>query len=268
MLYRPYLKSEMKRIMQTNQPESPEKDDILKKYDEWHRSMKNTTEAETPLAFPWYKSVYREIQAYPSCRILEIGCGRGEFAIWLSQQRPDFSIVGLDFSEAAVEIARASTKGIQSPPEFIQGDAESLPFGNDAFDLIISCECMEHVPHPRQMAKEISRVLKPGGRYCLTTENNLNGMLISWMQAILTGRPFNSGSGVQPRENFFLFWMVRNYLLKAGLTVNRMESCHYQWLLLPRIAPARLCTRQFSNPLAKRLAFPFGRHMSYFGQKR
>ena len=150
---------------------------------------------------------------------------------------------------------------------FIQGDAQALPFDDLSFDLIVSCECMEHVPHPPQMAREMARVLKPGGQYCLTTENYLNGMLIGWLYSFLSGKPFNSGSGIQPRENFFFYWLVRGYLRNAGLTVERMESCHYQWLLLPRIAPSRLCTRRFDNPLAKRLAFPFGRHMSFFGRK-
>lgn len=242
-------------------------DDVLKDYDEWHRQMKNSGETASPLDHPWYESVYREIQNYPSCRLLEVGCGRGGFAIWLSQKQPQFNITGLDFSASAIEIAKESAAKQQAPVEFVQGDAEALPFEDGAFDLVISCECMEHVPHPPQMAREMARVLKPGGRFCLTTENYLNGMLIGWMHSWLTRRPFNSGSGVQPRENFFMFWMVRNYLQAAGLTVRAMESSHHQWLLLPRVNPAKLCTQHFKNPVARRLAFPFGRHMSFFGHK-
>jgi SAM-dependent methyltransferase len=200
--------------------------------------------------------------------VLEVGCGRGGFAIWLSKKLPQFRIVGLDFSLAAIEIARESATPQESSVEFVQGDAEALPFEDAMFDLVISCECMEHVPHPPQMAREMARVLKPGGRFCLTTENYLNGMLIGWLHSWLTGRPFNSGSGVQPRENFFFFWMIRGYLRDAGLTVKTMESSHHQWLLLPRVNPAKLCTQQFKNSFARRLAFPFGRHMSYFGQKK
>jgi hypothetical protein len=117
------------------------------------------------------------------------------------------------------------------------------------------------------MALELARVLKPGGRFALTTENYLNGMLIGWLKAWLTRQPFNSGSGIQPRENFFFYWMVRSYLQNAGLTVTKMESSHHQWLLLPKINPATLCTEKFASKWAQTLAFPFGRHVSFFGCK-
>ena len=111
------------------------------------------------------------------------------------------------------------------------------------------------------------RVLKPGGRFCLTTENYLNGMLLAWLHCYLTSRPFNSGSGVQPLEQFFVFPQVKRYLKRAGLVVERTESTHYQWLLLPGVAPARLCTPEFKKSWARILAKPFGRHFSFFGYK-
>ena len=126
---------------------------------------------------------------------------------------------------------------------------------------------MEHVPQPQMMAAEMSRVLKPGGKFCLTTENYLNGILLGWLQSWITGRPFNSGSGVQPLEQFFVFPQVTGYLKRAGLVVEKTESTHYQWLLLPGVDPARLCTRQFKTTWARTLAKPFGRHFSFFGYK-
>jgi hypothetical protein len=39
------------------------------------------------------------------------------------------------------------------------------------------------------------------------------------------------------------------------------------WLLLPRVAPHKLCTRQFDSLWARRLALPFGLHFSFFGRK-
>ena len=252
--------------MQMNQPDREAA--ILKDYDQWHRDMKHASENDSPLAQPWYESVYRELQGHRGGRLLEVGCGRGGFAIWLAKNAPQFSIVAVDFSQVAIDLARESAAVQQVAVEFLQGDAEALQFADGTFDVVISCECMEHVPHPPVMAREIARVLKPGGRFLLTTENYLNGMLLGWVMSWLRREPFNSGSGVQPRENFFLFWMVRGYLTAAGLVVARMESRHHQWLLLPRVAPAKLCTERFDNPLARWLAFPFGRHMSFFGHKR
>lgn len=256
-----------KLLMHARNTENP--DDVLKDYDEWQRfrHLKDLEEFSSPLDHPWYESVYREIQDYPACRMLEVGCGRGGFAVWLSKHAPQFKITALDFSGAAIEIARETAAVAEASVEFIQGDAQALPFERDSFDLVISCECMEHVPDPAKMAHELARVLKPGGRLALTTPSQLNGMLIGWAYAWLTGCAYNSGAGVQPHENFYFFWTVRRYLSRAGLVVDRMESSTYQWLLLPRVNPAKLCTRQFKSGWAKSLAFPFGLHFSFFCRK-
>jgi ubiquinone/menaquinone biosynthesis C-methylase UbiE len=187
--------------------------------------------------------------------------------MWLEHHAPQFQITALDFSGAAIDIAKQRAAAAGSKVEFVQGDAQSLPFASDSFDLIVSCECMEHVPEPPAMAREMHRVLRPGGAYALTTPSQLNGMIMAWAHSKMTGRAYNSGAGVQPHENFYFFWNVRSYLQQAGLSVDRMESSTYQWLLLPRVAPARLCTPHFANPLAKALAFPFGLHFSFFGRR-
>lgn len=236
-------------------------------YDEWHHLAALKDNTSSPLDLPWYESVSRNIKDHPGGDILEIGCGRGKFAIWLAKMMPQFKVTGVDFSQTAIELATQSAASQKTGVSFIQGDATALPIADDSFDLVISCECMEHVEEPSKMAREMARVLKPGGRFCLTTPSQLNGMIIARLHSLLTGRPYDSGAGVQPRENFYFFWTVRRYLRKAGLTVERMESSHYQWLLLPGVDPARLRTTQFSTRWARRLAFPFGLHFSFFGQK-
>jgi len=235
-------------------------------YDEWHEHMVRA-ETRSPLDYPWYESVYRGLRPISTGRLLEVGCGRGQFAVWLSKQKPNFEIIGLDFSEAAINLATQRAMAERAGVKFMQGDAQALPYADDSFDILVSCECLEHVPNPSKMAREIARVLKPGGRFLLTTENYFNGMLLAWLMSWVRGQSFNSGSGVQPRENFFVFWMVSGYLRKAGLIVAQTEASHYQWLLLPRVDPARLCTQNFDSPLAKRLAKPFGRHFTFIGMK-
>jgi ubiquinone/menaquinone biosynthesis C-methylase UbiE len=236
-------------------------------YDEWHSAVAQNSGRVDPLAFAWHRSAAAQIQRCPQGRLLEIGCGRGEFARYLSSTHPQLTVTAVDFSDVAIAIAKERSKTDDNPPTFLVGDAQRLPFPDQSFDWIVSCECMEHVPDPKQMAREIFRTLKPHGKFCVTTENYCNGMLVAWAHSWLTGREFNSGTGVQPFENFFVFWMVDRYLRNAGLTVEGTESCHYQWLLLPGISPSKLCTEQFNSPLARRLARPFGRHFTYFGQR-
>jgi ubiquinone/menaquinone biosynthesis C-methylase UbiE len=148
---------------------------------------------------------------------------------------------------------------------FATGDASALSFGDASFDTVISCECIEHVLDPAVMAREIYRVLRPRGKFYLTTENYFNGMILMWLKAWITGVPIDTGSGTQPHENFFLFWRVRRMLERSGLRVTHMESDHFQWLMLPRVSPSTLCTTDFQNRSLKRVFRPFGRHFLYAG---
>jgi ubiquinone/menaquinone biosynthesis C-methylase UbiE len=237
---------------------------LKQNYDAWHLTQAGQPPARG-LVHPWHKTVAKLLPDLSRKSVLEIGCGQGGFAIWLAQKYPTAHITAVDFSDRAIEIARARSVDFNAGVAFEVGDAEQLRFPNDAFDHILSCECLEHVPQPEKVAREICRVLKPGGGFLLTTENYFNGMVLGWFIAWWQQRPFDSGSGVQPHENFFLFWRVKRLLERAGLKVKHTESNHFQWLLLPRCAPHRLCTQDFNNPWLKRLLRPFGRHFTFQG---
>jgi ubiquinone/menaquinone biosynthesis C-methylase UbiE len=219
------------------------------------------------MVYPWYRAAFNGIQGHLKGDLLELGCGRGQFALWLASAVSDLRVTGVDFSTSAITIARKKITSGSRAVRFVAGDAQCVPFADNTFDWIVSCECLEHLPEPQRMAAEMFRVLKPGGGFCLTTENYLNGMLLAWLHCYLTGRPFNSGTGVQPLEQFFVSPQVKGYLKRAGLVVERTESTHYQWLLLPGVAPARLCTPRFKTSWARMFAKPFGRHFSFFGYK-
>jgi ubiquinone/menaquinone biosynthesis C-methylase UbiE len=243
-------------------------EDLEQRYNAWHRDMKAAGGlSENPLHFPWYEAAFDHMRQHALGEVLEIGCGRGEYAVWLAKQIAHINITAIDFSHDAIEIAKAWAIRNNCNVRFKQDDAQRLNFSDSSFDYVASCECMEHVSEPARMAHEIHRVLKPGGRFCLTTENYLNGMTLAWAKCWFTGEPFNSGSGAQPIENFFFFWNVAKYLRSAGLVIESTKSCHYQWLLLPHTDPAKLCTTQFSHQWARWLAKPFGRHFSFFGCK-
>jgi SAM-dependent methyltransferase len=236
-------------------------------YDDWHRHLAaGEPEVEAP-THPWHVTVDRLLPDLSGQRVLEIGCGRGDFAIWLAGKHPGARISGVDFSPVAIEAAQRRAARAGAGVEFHVGDAEDLAFADATFDWVISCECIEHLHHPRRMAREMHRLLRPGGRFVLTTESYFNGMLLAWLKHWITGDPYNSGSGVQPHENFFLFWTVRRLLEHEGLEVTDTESNGYQWLLLPRTAPARLATREFTHPLARRVFKPFGRHFTFVGRR-
>jgi ubiquinone/menaquinone biosynthesis C-methylase UbiE len=236
-------------------------------YDTWHERKALEEAFHFGTIHPWHRTVERLLPDLNGSKVLEVGCGRGDFSLWLAAKYPHATIIGVDFSEAAITIAADKQRAELSNVSFAVGDAEDLKFGCSMFDYVVSCECLEHVRHPDRMAREIARVLKPEGKFILTTENYFNGMFLAWVVCWLNGNAFDSGSGTQPCEHFFLWWHVKRILENGGLRIEHMESNHFQWLLLPRFAPSRLCTEDFSSPVCKRLFRPFGRHFTYQGSR-
>lgn len=223
-------------------------------------------EQHNVLALPWYQTVDRLLPDLNGKRVLEVGCGRGVFSDYLATRFPSASIVAVDFSQNAIEIARTEFNG-KPNIEFRVENAESLSFSDNEFDFYISCETLEHVLHPESMITEVNRVLKKGGTFIVTTENYLNAYLLVWLKCWIKKQPFESGCGVQPHENFFIFPMILRMIRRAGLLIRHTQSNYYQWLVFPRVSPTSLCTRDVKSRILKKLFKPFGRHYTFVGVK-
>jgi SAM-dependent methyltransferase len=101
------------------------------------------------------------------CRALDLGCGQGTEAVFLSLA--GFDVTGLDLSSAAVATARKLAKLLGAPAKFRQGDALKLPFRSSAFAFVADRGCFHMLPPEcrDRWAAEASRVLKKGGRLFL-----------------------------------------------------------------------------------------------------
>ena len=104
------------------------------------------------------------LQAKPE-RVLDLGCGTGAGSLFLAREFPTASIRGVDISESMIGQARGK---IGLDPEgrvgFRVGDASSLPFADDSFDLVTQV----NMP---VFFREIARVLRPGGGVILATSH-------------------------------------------------------------------------------------------------
>jgi ubiquinone/menaquinone biosynthesis C-methylase UbiE len=106
-----------------------------------------------------HRTVLKELVEAGAVRVLDIGCGSGEFATLLATKIPHLEYVGLDVSTAALRAAQR----LERPGIFIAGDAECLLFADGAFDAVISLYALEHFADPRRTLEEMARVVKPGG---------------------------------------------------------------------------------------------------------
>ena len=238
-----------------------------KLYNDWHKFRNDTDKIFHVLNDPWHQTVIKILPDLSNKKILEIGCGRGDFAIWLAYKFPTSQIFATDFSDVAISSAKNKISSEITNLFLEVQNAEMLDYEDEAFDFVISSETLEHVSHPQLMINEISRVLKKEGLFILTTENYFNAMSFAWIKSWITGQPFNSGSGIQPIENYFLFFLVYKYFTKSKLLITSTYSNGYQWLLFPNVSPDKLSTKEFKFKFLRKIFKPFGRHYTYVGRK-
>ncbi|OBJ70927.1 phthiotriol/phenolphthiotriol dimycocerosates methyltransferase [Mycobacterium sp. 1274756.6] len=95
--------------------------------------------------------------------VLEVGCGHGGGASYLTRTLKPATYTGLDLNSEGIDYCRQrhSVAGLS----FVEGDAERLPFPDQAFDVVINLESSHVYPHFSQFLAEVSRVLRPGGNF-------------------------------------------------------------------------------------------------------
>jgi ubiquinone/menaquinone biosynthesis C-methylase UbiE len=95
--------------------------------------------------------------------VLEVSCGHGGGAAYLVKTLHPAAYTGLDYNPDGVAFAqkRHHFPGL----EFVQGNAESLPFPNESFDAVINVEASHAYPHFERFVPEMVRVLRPGGHF-------------------------------------------------------------------------------------------------------
>lgn len=122
----------------------------------------------------WKRRLVRLSAAGPGTRALDVCCGTGDIAFLLAATGAE--VVGLDFSEAMLAVARERAARWQPnffaegmgtpprPPQFIRADALRLPFPADTFDVVTIGYGLRNLADRETGLREMHRVARPGGR--------------------------------------------------------------------------------------------------------
>lgn len=147
---------------------------------------------------------------------LEIGCGSGKISE---------AIVPVVKNLMIVDISKKLAKdvGERFQVEWGEEDACNLSIADNSFDIVISSECIEHTPNPRQALSEMARVLKPNGTLIVTSPNKI-WYPVLWLSMLLKIRRFDGN------ENWLFPWSVARFLKKHNVEVIRCGGCHlFPW---------------------------------------
>jgi arsenite methyltransferase len=102
----------------------------------------------------------------PGERVADLGCGAGTDSLVAAQMvGPDGSVTGIDMTPEMLTKARVAAEQLGTENvEFVEGEIEHLPFGDESIDVVVSNGVVDLVPDKDAVFAEIFRVLRPGGR--------------------------------------------------------------------------------------------------------
>jgi arsenite methyltransferase len=164
------LKSEIKKTYASVSDE-PEKDFIFPTGRAWAEDLgypeelanvpESAVESFAGVANPWAMG-----RLTPGERVLDLGSGAGTDSLIAAQMVGEHGrVTGIDMTQEMLAKARAAAAELGATNvEFVEGEAEHLPFPDASFDVVISNGVIDLVPDKDAVFTELFRVLAPGGR--------------------------------------------------------------------------------------------------------
>jgi len=101
------------------------------------------------------------IELRPGMKVLDAACGTGNLAVIAARRGCVTS--GLDIASNLIAQARERAKKESLTIDYIEGDAEAMPYPDASFDVVVSMYGVMFAPRPERVASELQRVVKPGG---------------------------------------------------------------------------------------------------------
>lgn len=135
------------------------------KYDSWYATPRGAflDQVESDAAFCLF-------EPEPGMRVLDAGCGTGNYSIKLSKM--DCKVTGIDLSSAMLEVARQKTAQLKLDIDFYEMDMTKLGLADNSFDAVFSMTAWEFIADSQQGFNELMRVVRPGGQLLIGLINS------------------------------------------------------------------------------------------------
>lgn len=177
--------------------------------------------------FPWVWDTLEQLPA--KAKVLELGCGSG--AMWMAcpaRIPPGWSITVSDFSPGMLDSAWRNLVTLKRGFKFEEIDAQSIPYDDETFDIVIANSMLYHVPDRHKALGEIHRVLKVDGMLVAATAGKdhlkeLHGWFEPFnspMETSTFSNPFTLENGLAQLQPFFDPVETRRY--PDGLRVTEI----------------------------------------------
>lgn len=168
--------------------------------------------------FRTQKKIIRQyFTADPNERVLDLGCGTGEFSPHFSKSQ----YIGIDIDPKNIAYARKHYNG-----DFRIADGRRLPFPNENFDKVLVVGVFHHLSTEdcRLVFKEIKRMLKKYGKILIMEDTRSGRPIVKFMQSVDQGayiRDFSEWNSM----------VAENFIIEKSGTFNN-GACFYSYFLL------------------------------------
>ncbi|MBI5326571.1 MAG: bifunctional demethylmenaquinone methyltransferase/2-methoxy-6-polyprenyl-1,4-benzoquinol methylase UbiE [Ignavibacteriae bacterium] len=116
----------------------------------------------------WRKKTVRMSDVKIGMRVLDLACGTGDLSFEFKKAVGESgNVIGSDFSDGMLEIARKKAVAKNIAVEFVNADALDLPFETDSFNITSIAFGIRNVDDIDKCLKEMARVVKPGGKVAI-----------------------------------------------------------------------------------------------------
>lgn len=163
--------------------------------------------------------IIKELDGEKTFRILDAGCGEGYIDRLILDEIDNVQIVGLEYTEEAIEIA----KSVNPQTEYINGDICQIPFEDDSFDYVICTEVLEHLSEPKKALEELIRVSK--GKLLITVPHEpwfCMGNMLALKNITRFGNPIDHIN----------HWTKKSFLRFLNSIINGWEiSGSFPWIV-------------------------------------
>jgi ubiquinone/menaquinone biosynthesis C-methylase UbiE len=147
------------------------------------KDKRQKAEAEMPLRL---RLLGIKKEDYVGKKVLDAGCGTGEYSCWYANQGGD--VTGVDLSETSLDNATdyAKREGIKNV-KFEKQSVLKLNFPDASFDYVASMGVLHHTPNPYGGFRELCRVLRPGGVILISLYNRYGRFRHNVKQSVVKG---------------------------------------------------------------------------------
>ena len=166
-------------------------------------------------------------QHFPhAASLLDVGCGRGSVLVAMRSAFPEMSFAGGELLDAGLRLAHRQLPDV----DLYQMDARALPFERE-FDVVTSCDVLEHLDDDAAVTRELFRAVKPGGGLIVTVPQH------QWL--------WSAVDTYSHHRRRYARHQLTTVIEQAGFVVERVTS--FVTALLPLMLVSRATKRELTD---------------------